>query len=87
VPISMHKEGCNPIHAACLYRHESIVKLLLDHGCAINDDGNSTTLHLACNESYTYYVAELLTFHEADVTTQRRGGDTALHIAYVKGST
>lgn len=77
--------GARPLHRAAATGSESIVKLLLEQGVAVNAQCNngSTALHWAA-ENGNESVVKLLLQKDARVNIQDKKGRTALHLAYSK---
>ena len=72
---------------SCQSGHFFLVKLLIDHGCSINqsDQNGYTALHFACNYIFVE-IARLLIKHRANVDAITPYGCVPLHIAVERNS-
>lgn len=79
----------NPLHAAVINGHQTIVKFLLENGAGVNYEAietKSTALHRAVEEKCeSEEMIKLLLKWGADVRAIDEGGDTPLHIAALNG--
>ena len=76
--------GASLLHYACSGGQTEIVKLLLDHGAAINekDDLQNTPLMYACKHGGGHLeLATMLVQYHADISIKGDSGDTAAYCA------
>jgi len=77
-------DGFTALHLACFFGHEESVRVLLDHGAAVNAAAKNPMkvqpLHSAAASGRSATIALLLD-RGADVNARQEGGLTALHAA------
>jgi ankyrin repeat protein len=82
----------SPLHLACQYNHQQIVKILMENGAQVNVqcDGGFTPLHKLCLVGKCPELVEYLVQHGADMNITTWGADrgkTPLYVACENGYT
>src|SRR4051812_15288437 len=86
-------DGFTPLHVACIFGHEALVRSLLSRGALVNlnarNKSEATALHLATafrDEKIAQRLVLLLLDNGAELNSPQAGGQTALHHAVARGS-
>lgn len=85
-------DGYSPLHVACMFGHEAIVRYLLEQGALVNlnamNASRATPLHLATgfrDEDIAIRMVKTLVDHGAELNAPQAGGQTPLHHAVASG--
>jgi uncharacterized protein len=86
-------DGMAPLHVACMFGHETLVRYLIGRGALVNlnamNSSRATPLHLAVSfrdEQVAGRIARLLIANGAEMNAPQDGGQTPLHHAVARGS-
>jgi uncharacterized protein len=86
-------DGMAPLHVACMFGHETLVRYLIGRGALVNlnamNSSRVTPLHLAVgfrDETIAAQIAQLLIASGAELNAPQDGGQTPLHHAVARGS-
>lgn len=77
--------GFTPVECACIYQNDQAIKILVESGCRLNDNGSIICHVLA--EWNRYRILKGLVKKGLDVNMRDCNGRTGLHWAVEKGST